>query len=382
MEHAHITCSPDHAKLAISAIASSGIRSVYCYAPLVRVKGINPLTFHENPLEDWVMQTFEDLADNGPFGSGRVTLGFAFDLFFLPAQVVKGLFAQAKAKGVKTITCHGSNSMGSTTQTLIELGLLDNYIILSHGGVINKEEAEHIKAKGAYISSTPSTELQMAMGRPYCFDASFLDGGASGVSIGLQDNASLGVDCHSCTAGSVISEAKIGLQNARNSFGEYHLKQGNIPRTIPDSLSVEAAFNLATVKGAEAVNMSGEIGRIAEGYRADLVIFDAMSPAMIGAAQHDPVAAVILHSSPADIDTVIVDGIIRKSNGKLLTVQVDDAAKQFIGMDTLEWPTLAKEVVESRARIQKEIDTIDWDETRGTLHKMFHIKKEYLYEVV
>ena len=35
---------------------------------------------------------------------------------------------------------------------------------------------------------------------------------------------------------------------------------------------------------------------------------------MVGAAQHDPVAAIILHSSPADIETVIVDGIVRKKD--------------------------------------------------------------------
>jgi cytosine/adenosine deaminase-related metal-dependent hydrolase len=74
---------------------------------------------------------------------------------------------------------------------------------------------------------------------------------------------------------------KLGLQNARNYFGESHLKQDNFPRTILDNLSVEAAFNLATTKGAEALNMSNDIRRIAEGQKADFVVFDAFSPAMI-----------------------------------------------------------------------------------------------------
>jgi cytosine/adenosine deaminase-related metal-dependent hydrolase len=381
VDHAHITCSPEHAKLGIAGTASSGIRSVFCYTPIMRVEGFNPLSYHENPLEEWVMKTFEELADDGPFGAGRVTLGFAFDLFFLPDELVLALFAQVKNKGVKTITCHGSVSLGNVIQSLTSLDLLDERIIISHGGTISKDEAERIKISGAHLSCTPSTELQMSMGRPYCFDASFLDGGASGQSIGLQDNASLGVDCHSCTAGSIISEAKLGLQNARNHFGEYHLKQGKLPRTIPQNLSVEAAFNLATIKGAEAVNMSNDIGRIAEGYKADLVIFDAMSPAMIGAAQHDPVAAVILHSSPADIDTVIVDGIVRKSGGKLLPVQVDDAARQAVGVDTLAWPAVAKEVVESRARIQEKIDAIDFHNVNETLHKMFRVEEGRVVDV-
>jgi cytosine/adenosine deaminase-related metal-dependent hydrolase len=381
VDHAHITCSPDHAKLGIAATASSGIRSVFCYTPIMRVKGFNPLSFHPNPFEDWVMQTFDELADNGPFGEGRVKLGFAFDLFFLPPEMIKGLFARVKGKGVRTITCHGSVSLGNVVQGLKGLGLLDDSIIISHGGEIKSADAKLIKASGARVSSTPSSELQMAMGRPYCFDASFIDGGVTGDSIGLQDNASLGVDCHTITGGSILTEARIGLQNARNTFGEYYLKQGKIPRTVPENLSVEAAFNLATIKGAEAVNMSNEVGRIAEGFKADLVIFDALSPFMVAAAQQDPVASIILHSTPADIDTVIVDGIIRKKDGKLLPVSVDEAARQVTGETALDWTTVARKVVSSRAKMQKEMDKIDFAQASDALHKLFHVDESRIVDV-
>ena len=381
VDHAHLTCSPDHARLGVAATASSGVRSVFCYTPIMRVKDFNPLTFHPNPFEDWVMQTFHELADKGPFGAGRVTLGFAFDLFFLPPEMIKGLFAEVKERGVKTITCHGTLSMGNLIQSLKSLELLDESIIISHGGDIRSADAELIKAKGAHLSSPPSSELQMAMGRPYCFDASSIDGGVTGDSVGLQNNASLGVDCHTITGGSILTEARIGLQNARNMFGEYHLKQGKLPRTIPDSLSVEAAFNLATIKGAEAIHMSKEIGRIAEGYKADVVIFDALSPSMVAAAQHDPVASIILHSTPADIDTVIVDGIIRKRDGRLLPVTVDGAAKEVIDVKTLDWPAIAKKIVSSRAKMQKEMDKIDWKEANAGLLKLFHVDETRLVDV-
>src|SRR5690242_879716 len=142
VDHAHVTYSPDHAKLAVAATASSGIRSVFCYTPIMRVKGTNPLTFHPNPLEDWVMQTFEELTDQGPFGAGRVTLGFAFDLFFLPPDVVKGVFSQVKSRGVRTITTHGSVSLGNVVQSLASLDLLDESIIISHGGEIRSADAK------------------------------------------------------------------------------------------------------------------------------------------------------------------------------------------------------------------------------------------------
>jgi hypothetical protein len=48
----------------------------------------------------------ESLAAKAPFGNGRVTLGFAFDGFFLPKEVVVSLFQKVKSLGVKTWTSH------------------------------------------------------------------------------------------------------------------------------------------------------------------------------------------------------------------------------------------------------------------------------------
>lgn len=382
VDHAHMTQSPEHAELAVAGTVSSGIRSIFCYTPLSRVQSFNPYTPDPNLFEPWVMQTFDKLADQSPFGNGRVTLGFAFDLFFLPAPMVKEIFARVKAKGVKTITTHGSTALASPSIPILhKLDLLDEHIIISHGGTIKRDDAELLKKHGAHISSTPSSELQMAMGRPYAFDSSFIDGGWTGDSIGLQDKASFGVDCHSMTAGSIVSEAKLGLANARNHFNEHYMKQGKTPKTLPDNLSVEAAFNLATIKGAEAVRMSDSIGRIAEGYKADLVIFDALSQSMVSAAQHDPVAAIIMHSSPADIETVFVDGVARKKDGKLVTVSVDEGARSAIGKDTLEWNGIAREIVSSRARMQKEMEKIDYEEGRAAVVRTWYLDENKFVDV-
>ena len=138
---------------------------------------------------------------------------------------------------------------------------------------------------------------------------------------------------------------------------------------------------MATIKGAEATNMVNEVGRIAEGFKADLVVFDALSPAMVAAAKRDPVASIILHSTPADIDTVIVDGIIRKKDGKLLAVSVDGAAQQVTGETELDWTAIARKVVSSRARMQEEVDKIDFAEASNALHKLFHVDESRIVDV-
>jgi hypothetical protein len=326
------------------------------------------------------MATFSELAAQGPWAEGRVTLGFAFDFWFLPAGFVKGIFAQVKAADVKTVTTHyvslpqmGGGWPGGLPKMLKDMDLLDERVILSHANGCQQKDADLIKVAGAHVSTTPSTELQMAMGRPVTFDAAFLDGGASGKAVGMQSHASFGIDCHSNNSGSVISEARVGLQNARNHYNEHFLRLGQTTYSLPESLSVEAAFNLATIKGAEAVRMEKEIGRIEVGYKADLIVFDALSPGMVGAAQHDPVAAIILHSSPADIEVVIVDGVVRKRDSKLVPVIVDQGAKQVVDKERLVWSDIAKEVVKSREGIQKEVEGLDFVEGQKAILKMFHV---------
>lgn len=185
LDHAHVTVSPDHAKQGIAATASSGIRSIFCYTPMVIAKSFSPITFHPNPLEDWVMQTFLELADHGPFGDGRVTLGFAWDLWFLGPEAVSAVFEKVKEKGIKTITAHGTKHM-NVTQILKSNGLLDKRVVISHGGHITRAEADLIIEAGAHVSATPSTELQMAMGRPLCFDAAFSGEVTEGKRVGYD----------------------------------------------------------------------------------------------------------------------------------------------------------------------------------------------------
>ena len=123
------------------------------------------------------------------------------------------------------------------------------------------------------------------------------------------------------------------------------------------------------------MKMADRIGSIAEGKLADLVIFDASGPSMICAAQHDPVAAVILHSSPADVETVIVDGIVRKRGGKLQDVSLDETGKQVAGKGSLAWKDVARNLLTTRERIQGEIETIDMESAEKKVLEAFHYQE-------
>jgi cytosine/adenosine deaminase-related metal-dependent hydrolase len=354
------------AGIAISATVSSGIRSIFCYCPTSKIASWNPVEFDDGALAPWVLDTFNELGTAAPFGeNGRVQLGLAFDLYFLPQDVVVSLFSKAKELGVNTITSHyaqgaqvGKNSLPALLESY---GLLDDTILLSHASGALPEDAELIGKANAHVSSTPSTELQMAMGSPVCFRSD------------MNAQSSVGIDCHSYNSASIPAEMRLALQSARALYNEKFVEQGKAPRHI--NKSVEDAFNLGTIQGAKALKMEDQIGSLKVGKLADLVIFDSTTPSMICAAEHDPIAAIVLHSSPGDISDVMIDGVWRKRDGKLVSVLVDKKAQEYAGTDILEWSDVARNLLKSRTEIQKKVDKLDLAEARTKLIGRYHINE-------
>ena len=219
-----------------------------------------------------------------------------------------------------------------------DIGLLGPDVLLAHASNLTKSDGEKLQKYNGSISATPDTELQMGMGYPVCFQDD------------VKSICSLGVDCHSNNGSSIVSQMRLGLQAERGRRNETLVKQGLAPRRL--STSVHDVFRLGTISGARAVNMQDQIGSLEEGKLADIVIFDGLSPGMACAAEEDIIAAIVLHSSIADIDTVIVDGIIRKYDGKLEPVIIDAAGTTLEpAKSCLAWSDVADELLRSRRRI-------------------------------
>src|SRR5207237_167151 len=86
---------------------------------------------------------------------------------------------------------------------------------------------------------------------------------------------------------------------------------GRLRRDELDRATSRAAAGARLAAGLEDVT-----GSLTPGKRADLVLLDATALNM--APVHDPVAAVTLSADVSNVDTVIVDGVVRKRGGKLL----------------------------------------------------------------
>jgi hypothetical protein len=89
---------------------------------------------------------------------------------------------------------------------------------------------------------------------------------------------------------------------------------GSIPETT--TITAHEALAWATIEGARMLCMEDRIGSITPGKQADLVLIGAgalnMQPV------HDPVSAVVMQTSLANIDSVMVAGRWKKWGGRLL----------------------------------------------------------------
>lgn len=108
-----------------------------------------------------------------------------------------------------------------------------------------------------------------------------------------------------------------------------HEKIRNEATTAPphNKFNSADAFRLATLGGAEALNLSRLIGTIEEGKKADIVIYDALSANLAGIC--DPFQGIVFHASNADIETVLVNGEVLKRNGRLTKVDWSSVAKDL-----------------------------------------------------
>ena len=96
------------------------------------------------------------------------------------------------------------------------------------------------------------------------------------------------------------------------------------------------AFRLATLGGAEALNLSHLVGSIEEGKKADIIVFDTLSHNLAGIL--DPFQGIVFHASNADIELVAVNGKILKRDGKLTKV---------------DWALLARELKQKAEGIRQ-----------------------------
>ena len=149
---------------------------------------------------------------------------------------------------------------------------------------------------------------------------------------------SLGIDVEPFCSGQMFREMQAALLFARGREIRNNALRGNSPfRRLP--VRTREALEWATIGGARAFMMDDRIGTLSPGKKADIVMLRADDINM--APVYDPVYSIVEIAGAGNVDTVIIDGIVRKQNGKL-TFPADVLARRLA------------ELAESGARIMRE----------------------------
>ncbi|WP_353893062.1 amidohydrolase [Proteinivorax hydrogeniformans] len=90
-------------------------------------------------------------------------------------------------------------------------------------------------------------------------------------------------------------------------------------------------LKMATINAAKALGMEDEIGSIAPGKKADVIIVDTKSPAMFPALhspQRNIVPNLVYSASGSEVESVIIDGKVVMEDRKLISVDEKQAVQE------------------------------------------------------
>jgi 5-methylthioadenosine/S-adenosylhomocysteine deaminase len=291
----HGTNTRAHALAAVQALRESGIRALFAYsspaADSVRadappsaedIEAVRRAVRHD-PLVNLAIATRNpESADDA--GLRRI----AGDI-----ELARRLAAP--------VTLHTGFGTGrSAPRWLAHEGLLGPETMLVHGNAFTAEELELIAGAGAWVTLAPETEMQMGLGAPPL--RAMLDAGV---------RPTVSVDVVAAAAGDLRLQLRLLLQTQRMLD---HRNGYDGPM-----LSLHTVLPYVTGYGASSLGLAAEVGCMAPGRQADLVLIDRTDPA-VAPARSAAVAALVAH--PGAIDTVLVAGRVVKRRGRLTGVDL------------------------------------------------------------
>ena len=95
----------------------------------------------------------------------------------------------------------------------------------------------------------------------------------------------------------------------------------------PPLLNVRDVLRFATINGARALRLDGKTGTLTPGKEADIILLDAT--ALNVAPLNNVPGAVVSLMDRTNVETVIVAGRVRKWQGELLDVNLDQLRRQL-----------------------------------------------------
>jgi len=179
-------------------------------------------------------------------------------------------------------------------QLLIQNELLSQHLILAHAVHLSEDDIKLLASSTKLgIVHCPTSNMKLASG-------------VAPITVMLQNNMRVGLG----TDGTASN-------NALNMFSEMKIASLLQSETTQNAqaLPAQTTLELATIRGAQALHAEKYIGSIEVGKFADIITIALDTLHQIPA--YDIASTLVYASYPADVQTVIINGIIKLREGKL-----------------------------------------------------------------
>lgn len=214
----------------------------------------------------------------------------------------------------------------SVIEYMDSIGVLNNRVLLAHAIHLNEKDLDIIKKREVSIAYNPMANAKGATGIARAYEM-------------LNKNIKVGLG----TDGPMSSNQVDLFRTLSYASSMQRLKYND--RTI---MTPDVVVKMATIGGAQALNLDKKIGSIEPGKLADIVIIETKSPNMM--PNYDPFATLVFQANPSNVDTTIVNGKIIVENKKLKTYDIKKNIKQMKEIEN-DIAKFAKELAEKAKKI-------------------------------
>ena len=298
----HNNNSPEHAEAAIDALKAAGLRAVFGYGnsnPEWNVPNNIPSNYAEiRRIRRDILSSDDALVTmaTAPRGPQFTSIENTVDDFRLSREL-----------GLR-ISIHVGDGLWGMSKPLVSMnqkGILGDDVTYVHCNTLHDEEFKLIGDSGGHTSISPEIEMQMGHGMPPALRM---------LEAGIRP--SISSDVVTTTPCDFFNAMRHLIAGTRLMVYQTAIQNNKLVDPLP--LSSRDALEFATLRGAAACGLEHKIGSLTPGKFADIVLVRTDYMNMIPI--NNPVAAVVEFANVGNIDTVLVNGEIKKRHGKLVGV--------------------------------------------------------------
>ena len=196
----------------------------------------------------------------------------------------------------------------SPVRYLADLGLFDVPTVAAHCVWVDDEDIAILAEKGVSVALNPVSNMKLGNGF-----APFTRMHTAGLNLCLGSDGA-------------ASNNNLNLFKEMSALSYVHKAVDLNAQSAP----ADVVLRCGTLNGAKALGLSGQVGSLTEGKRADLILVDLQRPQMRPLS--DPVTGLVYAANGSEVDTVLVDGKILMEDGELKTL---DEERVYFEMERL-----------------------------------------------